>query len=445
MLAESMGEFAAEFEDYRDSFEDLFIITKEKPYIQSKLNLDDGLQEFQRQACAIIQSQSSDDNLLKFISTLMDRITTVLSDWFACVIPDTAGLAGSIMKTLLNRIVTDGFSLIYSLIGALSPENQQLLTNHPEMKSMMKKFIEQLPDLLEKINPDDITRGLTAAADKVPVPAVLEPYMKYFSGKSNRIIGYAIGTIGNNVIKQKLIDTINNTIIPSISSGVDIFNQLFPIFLIFVLFSGQDACASTEEQPPQDQAEPENDESDEAEPTRITPIYDTRDRSRHRPDTYEEPADTRTSAYPEQRSRHRPDTYEEPADVRPGYPEQRSRHRPDTYEEPVDTRRSAYPEQRSRHRPNTYEEPVDTRRPRHGLDREPSPISQGTRRHTHVTTQGKSIGQPVSYDEGIDQITPVSHGTRKHARTGDRERDESVAHPGQRKTGTILIFILVSE
>lgn len=211
--------------------------------IEQLLNAQKGSPAFKQKMIKVI------DKLNGSINQLMDKITTVLSDWFACLFPDTAGLAGEIAKTMLDHVVANGFYYMKKLFNTIPEQLRHLLTNPKAMKIFIHKAINLLKKLLLHMDPKQVKKMVKALGLKA-TELISNPLLKGIAGTGVKIIGTGFdltSSITGNLPGSRitsigpkpqhiLIMIINKYVVPNIGTGVDLFHQLLPIFLMFVLF-----------------------------------------------------------------------------------------------------------------------------------------------------------------------------------------------------------------
>lgn len=221
--------------------------------IYPKLRLDNGLSFFEKKFTTILEDYVSTNNpkildkIHSKITSLMDRITTVVSDWIACLFPNTAGLAGEISKTVLDYVVTNGFTYTYNLISIIPSKLQQMITNPYALTRLIKKVLRFLKKVLRGLGPKEIKKiiaSLGKKADSMTTNPLFKQAIGFGIGAANKAV-----SIGSKAAKVKritnkfvprtqdiIIYVIDKFIEPNVKIGVNLFYQLFPIYLMFVLF-----------------------------------------------------------------------------------------------------------------------------------------------------------------------------------------------------------------
>jgi len=234
--------------EMKDLFNKLFYFTSEKIPIRSKLLLDLGLQQFRDDFMKVLithvakYSTKTLDMVYQKILDVMDRLTTVLSDWLSTLFPDTAGLVGEVVKTVLDHIVRHGFTYSYNLISVIPPRLQQMITNPFALKEMIHKAIDFLENFIKHMNPADMLNLIKVITDQIGK----------LTGYSNvtDVLGYGVNYanqyLKNNMIKFPTVSVVDGTkmitylidrfIRPNINYGVDLFDQLLPVYFMFVLY-----------------------------------------------------------------------------------------------------------------------------------------------------------------------------------------------------------------
>lgn len=236
------------FEQAKELFDLLIKIDRKKTIpIKSKIKLDDGFQEFENIFSQILIAHTSRygtkmlDSAHLNIVVILDKITTTVSDWIACLFPDTAGLAGEISKTILDYITLNGYTYIYQLVGMLSDNMQKMITNPHALEKLVRSAIKELRNIILTMDTQQIAKLIQsigmAAADFTGSTLV----------KGAMRIGTSITGIGIKNIKipsnfatdkarEMLAYIIDKYVIPYSDEGVHLFYQLFPIYLMFTLF-----------------------------------------------------------------------------------------------------------------------------------------------------------------------------------------------------------------
>jgi len=225
--------------------------------IISKLKLDDGFQTFEKKFEYIftkyIKENGSDG--LSFVHqnifNIINKITTTVSDWIACLFPDTAGLAGEISKTILDFISQNGFTYIYNLVSIIPNNMQKMITNSFALKKLIRHSVKYLRNLIKNMNTAQMAQIIQAlgvkTADFIGSP-VLKHTINIGSSVASKISAisywptrFSPTRFSPNLsfiprAQDILVFIIDRYIVPYIGMGVDLFNQLFPLFLIFTLF-----------------------------------------------------------------------------------------------------------------------------------------------------------------------------------------------------------------
>lgn len=232
--------------EMRDLFNKLFYFTNEKIPIRSKLLLDMGLQQFRDDFLRILSlhiRQYSTETLNMVyhkIIDVMDRLTTVLSDWLSTLFPDTAGLVGEVVKTILDYVVRHGFTFTYNLISMIPPKLQQMLTNPIELKIMIAKAIDFLENIIKTMNPTDMIYLVKVITDEIGKITHLSAVTNVVGYGVNFAAQYAkfvkVPTISPIDGRKMIVSLIDRYVRPNINYGVDLFDQLLPVYFMFVLF-----------------------------------------------------------------------------------------------------------------------------------------------------------------------------------------------------------------
>jgi len=223
--------------------------------IVSRLTLDDGFQEFQISFEKILHThiQHHGSKMLRQmydnIRQMVDKTTTTIGDWIACLVPDSVGFAGEIATSALNYISNHGFTLIYKLIALMSDKMQKLITNSFKLKKLIHVAVATLKKLLLTLTAEDIANIIPTLEDKV-ADLIGNPLLKgvvHLSTSGVRFVtkyglskvsasGYLPQLIKTPKPQEMLVYVIDKCVVPNIDMGVDLFDQLFPIFLMFTLF-----------------------------------------------------------------------------------------------------------------------------------------------------------------------------------------------------------------
>jgi hypothetical protein len=208
----------------RQLFEHLILFNKNLNFpLISNLNLDRGFSQFEQDFTAVLSKQNI--NSLDFyhnspsITNILDRMTTLLADWFGCLYPNSTGLNDMICKNVLDHVVNVKYEYMYNLVAVIPDNLQQLITDPIELKLFIKTCITDLITILYKINPNDLVD-------------IVSDIQKKTCGTDNKIL-----ILENFYSKPQefMITIINHYIVPNIDFSVDLFYQVLPIFLMFVL------------------------------------------------------------------------------------------------------------------------------------------------------------------------------------------------------------------
>lgn len=224
--------------------------------IESKIKLDDGFTVFEEQFITVFSEHVARfgtgflDRIYNSITSIIDRITTTISDWIACLFPDTAGLAGEAAKTILDTIVQNGYSLIYNLISLLPDNLQQMITNVYALIDYIHQAVATLRSILINLSPKQIAEIITSLG--ATVGDMVD------SGLAKGIIGITSGTVSGlasagaklyeissgigskfSILpkpEEMMVGIIDKYIVPNIDIGCLLFQKIFPLFLQFTLF-----------------------------------------------------------------------------------------------------------------------------------------------------------------------------------------------------------------
>lgn len=238
----------------KNLFGKLFAINRNKRIpIVSRISLDSGFIEFEHKFETIL-SRNIHTYGPKLLSTiynniikLIDSLITNVSDWIACLFPDTAGVAGEIANQILTYVTRHGYTLIYNLISLLSTSFQKLITNSIGLKIYIHDAMEFLLDLVTRLDPKQINEIITSIGSSIS-DSTSNQLVKSSTKYGTKIASaYADLTLKSyNLFKSKfsfiptaqtmLIYVIKKLIIPNINTCVDLFNQVFPLYLMFTLF-----------------------------------------------------------------------------------------------------------------------------------------------------------------------------------------------------------------
>lgn len=229
-------------------------MTKSIPIVV-RFNLDKGYSDFQIHFDSILSDYVKKydtihlDKIMDSIRKTIDRITTVVSDWIACLFPDTAGLAGDLAKGSLDYIVNNGYTIIYQLTSFLPDKNQQMITNKYALEKFIKESLIYLRNFLRGMNDGQITQIIEAFGDKLS-DTIDGSFKKGVVNIGTHAISSAASVASKvyqvnaklskySIMPQAqtiLASIIDKIIIPHVGSGVELFDQMFPIFLTFAIF-----------------------------------------------------------------------------------------------------------------------------------------------------------------------------------------------------------------
>lgn len=236
----------------KDLFGNLIKIdTKKKVPITSRLNLDDGFQSFEYNFERIFSYYITThgtrhlDTIHKYIVNIISKVTTLVSDWVACLFPDTLGIAGEITKTVLDHVALHGFTYIYNLVSVIPDNLQQMITNKYALSAMIKKAIAYLRNLLKNMDPKQIAEIIQAIGIKgsdLIDNKLMKGSVKLGTEAASKVTRVALATFNKtssvSMFKSQdiIIMLIDKFITPNIDAGVNLFDQMFPLFLMFTLY-----------------------------------------------------------------------------------------------------------------------------------------------------------------------------------------------------------------
>lgn len=220
--------------------------------IKSKLNLDGGFQFFEAGFLKAMDEYIKENGIAVLeaaynaITKVLGYLIKVVSDWIACLFPDTAGLAGEVAQTVLNFVVLNGYTYLYNLVSLLTDKMQRLITDTIGLKKFIVRIIKYLRDLLDKMDPEDFAAFAQAIGDAFAGlfdNKLWKSYMKLSTG-IGKFYYSTVAKAYNAVTKIPLVPDVNKWVvylldkflIPYIGIGVDMFVQMMPVFLMFTLF-----------------------------------------------------------------------------------------------------------------------------------------------------------------------------------------------------------------
>lgn len=252
-MSKRMATVIAAFNEAKPLFKKLFIVdTSLTIPIRSKLNLDRGFQAFETDFVNNMNeyiAKYGTKTLEKAYRTIMDvigYITKVVSDWVACLFPDTAGLAGEITRTILNFIVLNGYTYVYNLVSILTDKMQRLITDTIGLKKFSTKAITYFRNLIRDMDPQEFANFAQAIGDAwagLFDNALWKNYTK-FSTAIGKTYYKMVAKTYNAVAKLPLVPNVNEWLVaiidkfmlPYVGICIDIFAQMMPVFLMFTLF-----------------------------------------------------------------------------------------------------------------------------------------------------------------------------------------------------------------
>lgn len=229
-----------------------YLFVREKNSIlpfTSRLNLDNGLSHFKNELNQILSGFGTSPHaqaLIKQLQSVLNHIIVTISDWVACLFPDTAGLAGVICQNVLEYIAENGFDVTYNLIGRLHPQMQVLITNSIELERFINKACMKLIEVINIMKPDQFIKIISLIEDKIidllPSPLhatsiITKPLISATSHLPTVPSVLATSKMKDTAIfevKKMMILVIDKLVIPHIHNGVKLFNGVFPIYLITV-------------------------------------------------------------------------------------------------------------------------------------------------------------------------------------------------------------------
>jgi hypothetical protein len=220
-------ELINELVDTRVLFNELLQIDKSKVFpLVSKLKLDRGFNQFRQDFTVILDTHTRAHgrdlymNSHQQIARLVDLMTTMLADWFACLLPDTPipGIKRDILmnseisKNVLNHVANHGYDYIYHLVALMTDKLQQLITNPYALVELITLCVDEMIHLLQT----------APAADFIEVATLIQAKVK--------------DKLNITQPREFLIMIIQKYIKPNINFGVNLFYQMLPVYLMFVLF-----------------------------------------------------------------------------------------------------------------------------------------------------------------------------------------------------------------
>lgn len=253
----SVPSLVKSFSEAKSLFDQLLKINfKYRVPIFSKLRVDDGLENLKIKFNKIMVDHMTTfgaDTLGKshqYIMKMINSIITTISDWFGCLFPDTAGLASEISKSLLDYVTSHSYNLIYNVISYLSESMQKMITNTFALKKLVKHSVKYLRNLIKNMSPQQISELIQSLGVKISdltsnsmlkgainlgtsvVSSSVKLGLKTYNASNSFASKFSILPRAQDII----VYIIDKLILPNIETGVDLFYQLFPIYLMFSLF-----------------------------------------------------------------------------------------------------------------------------------------------------------------------------------------------------------------
>ena len=233
-----------------------FIDMGKKIPIVAKYNLDKGFGDFQKYIEKSLteylekSGSRSMDKIMDSIEKTIDKIITAVSDWIACMFPDTAGLAGEISKKMLVYISENTYNIIYKLVGLFPDENKRMITDIHALQEFIEGAMAFLRDFMRGLKSSEMTKIIQAIGSSVNKAAENSSkagVINVGTGAVTSVANLAVQAYSLNARLAKkfsimpqmqdiIAGIIDKLIIPNIGSGVALFDQLFPIFLAFAVF-----------------------------------------------------------------------------------------------------------------------------------------------------------------------------------------------------------------
>lgn len=247
----NIGDIISAVRQAHGLFDELIFINKKmKIPIVCRLDLDDGFQSFEKKFDKILYDHVAKYGS-KFLSKVYDsiikileKITSTVSDWIACLFPDTVGIAGEVSKTILDYVTNHGYDYIYNLIGIMPDNMQKMVTNTFALKKLIHDAIIFLRKIIKSMSPAQFSKIIEAVGTKVGNHAdnvLVKSAVNVGTSVAKNVSRYTLGiaTMYTSMVPQAndiIVYVIDKYIIPNIDSGVELFMQLFPIYLMFTLF-----------------------------------------------------------------------------------------------------------------------------------------------------------------------------------------------------------------
>ena len=222
------------------------------PFV-SRITLDNGLQAFETEfKNKILEFMAKFgtrhlDKIHETMTNIVDKIITLISDWFACLFPNTGGLAGEVAYEFLKKIADNSYDYTVRLF-AFTPKNlRSMVNNKYALCDFICKIMVYLRDLLYNLDPDefyDLIRIIgSTVADSVDssVGKKLAEGTSYVTGKYVKYtlqvydkFGAVTRHLPNAMRMMSYI--IEKIVLPNVGSGVELFLQLLPVYLMSSLF-----------------------------------------------------------------------------------------------------------------------------------------------------------------------------------------------------------------
>lgn len=247
------------FIEAKELFNQLFLLNFNYTVpIISKISVDDGLDNFLKKFNIIMIAHLKKygtktlERAYNAIIKIIGRITTTVSDWLGCIFPDTVGIASEIAKTLLDYVTNNSYNLIYNVLSLLSDNMQKMITNTYALKKLIRDSVVYLRDLINHMSSQQITEIIQSLGVKLSdlttnsmlkgainlgastFSSIVNIGMKSYNASSSVSLASRLNLLPK--AKAILVYIIDKFIIPNIDDGVNLFYQLFPMYLMFTLF-----------------------------------------------------------------------------------------------------------------------------------------------------------------------------------------------------------------
>lgn len=197
------------------------------------IRMHKGPDQVRNDTIAVINRMKFNNNLNQLqlicpvLSSLLDSIATIFGDWVSAFIPDSGGLVGLAVESIISSSKEGSYETIKTIYDKLPNSANKLLENPDELNKFLVGIPQFIHDSITKENNEFTISGFASRFIKSTV--------------TNNVPGISLLKYsGLNIDTQQILDFFNKYYEPQINNAVEVVTMCMP--LIFVILTINEFC-----------------------------------------------------------------------------------------------------------------------------------------------------------------------------------------------------------